>query len=218
MRILLSYSKRHFDPNKKINPQRLEYSSAGTIAQGLYKSLQKIGKVDYIDFNEQLTKREVQYDLFVGIVNNFSKIVNFYHPKKTILIAVNMNPRERNKRLLSYIKRNKLGKSSIAKWDIQPAKTHLKSIKEADIIFCFGNSFTYNSYVNCGTNQNKIKMFNYGSKLTPPAIKQCKRITNQKKRRFLYLASEIGLRKGFDLIQDIFIRNKYILNKIEPFS
>lgn len=202
MRILLSYSRLHFDPNK--NPESHKYwgSSASILARTLFKILKKIGKVTYIDTSEYKKVKGIEFDLFVGIANNFYKILKSAKIKKSVYFAVNMHPRERNGILLKYLVKERLSLKALAGWDLLNFIEGEKGIKAADYILCLGNNIAYNSYIKHGVPKSKIKMLNYGMETVP--VGKLKNSTNKKARKYVYVTSEIGLRKGFDIVYSLF--------------
>lgn len=210
MKILLSYSRLHFDPNK--NPKNHKYwsSSASILARSLYKILSKIGQVTYIDSSEYEKVKGMEFDLFVGIINNFYKIWRAAKIKKSIYFAVNMHPRERNSILLKFLIKERLSPGVLAGWDLLNFIEGEKGINAADFILCIGNNTSYYSYIKHGVPRNKIKTFNYGIDSIWSGKSQS--ILPKQEKRFVYVASEIGLRKGFDIIYSLFT-NPLILEK-----
>ena len=206
MKILLSYSKFHFDPRArdKNNKLPLSGSSARVLASSLYKTLKDIGEVTYIDPLEWEDIKGNSYDLFVGQVQNFSKILKSISTEKSILFAVNTHPEFRNSAILDFINKNNLIERSLAPNELVDPIEQKESILLADHILCVGNINTYNSYISNGVPHNKIKMLNYstGKSAAEPSISKNKPV------RLLYSASEIGLRKGFDILTDMAIKYK----------
>jgi glycosyltransferase involved in cell wall biosynthesis/SAM-dependent methyltransferase len=197
MRILLSYSRPHFDPNPGAE-QEFGGSSTHTLARALYELLSEHGEVTYIDSSEYAEVSGGTYDLFVGQIRNFHKIVASCSIGKSVLFAVNMHPVVRNGLLLRAVQAAKLPTDALATWDLVDEAEGSKSIEAADCILAVGTVALYNSYIEQGVRKNKIKVLNYG--LGPSAATVAKRPSPP---RFLYAASEIGLRKGFELVADM---------------
>src|SRR3990167_2951390 len=198
MKILLCYSKDHFDPS--LSPSRTASwgGSANILAREFFTTLSKFGDVTYSDGFDYKKHAGEKYDLFVGPDRNFHKILEVCEVKMSILIAVNMHPYERN-RILKDFANNELGhREAITSGDIVDEEDSCKSISKADYIFCVGNNTTYNSYIKNGVPRNKIKTFNYHLLDNTPYIQK-----PHKKARFLYSASRIGLRKGFDIVESV---------------
>ncbi len=201
MKILLSYSYYHFDPDKSLSEQPVRNTSAGILARAFYEVLTELGEVTYTDgyrYKEHIGK---EFDLFVGIASHFHDILNACIVEKSIYVAVNMHPVERNSILRQFINENNLPEGAISEKDIVDPAPYLEAIERADFILCAGNVATLNSYTKHGVPIGKIKIFNYGAALTAP-----KTIRSHKTKRFLYLASEIGLRKGFDVLSSAMIQ------------
>jgi len=206
MKILLSYSKFHFDPRTKDKNKKLPLtgSSARVLASSLYKILKEIGEVTYIDPLEWEDVKGSTYDLFIGQIQNFGIISDNISAERSVLFAVNSHPDFRNTALLDFIKENSLSEGSLAPNELVDSEEQKKSISLADCILCVGNMDIYNSYIDGGVLPNKIKMFNYstGKSTDNPNNNTDGPI------RLLYSASEIGLRKGFDILSDMAIKHK----------
>ncbi|MBI4991156.1 hypothetical protein HZB96_03635, partial [Candidatus Gottesmanbacteria bacterium] len=84
MKILLSYSRLHFDPLKDPKEHKHWGSSASILARTLFDILTKIGNVTYIDSSEYEKVKGKKFDLFVGITNNFYKVWQSAKIKKSI--------------------------------------------------------------------------------------------------------------------------------------
>ncbi len=218
MKILLAYSKAHFDPSKKKSEHKYWDSSANIISRNLYESLSKLGDVTYIDCwhreeIESVTNQE--FDVFIGIIDKFADIVSKITAKKKILWAVNSHPTYRNNQLKTFMEREHLGQASLNDWDIVD-DSFLESVNLADYIIGVGDNVTYNTYISEGVDKKKIKMVNYG-------VGETAKISNAKSNRFLYLSSDIGLRKGFDIITAIFshpavLEKNFHLDIVGPIS
>ncbi len=207
MRILLSYSRLHFDPDKSPKEHKHWGSSASILARTLFEILSKVGQVTYIDSSEYKNIKDKHFDLFIGIINNFHKILQSAKLKKSILFAVNMHPRERNRLLLQFLLKERLNPQALSGWDLLNFIEVEKGINAADFILCMGNNIAYNSYIKHGVPKNKIKILNYGLPVMPNSFRHTKRIqkiVQDDIKRFIYVTSEIGLRKGFDIIYSLF--------------
>lgn len=199
MKILLSYSKLHFDPDKPALEHKYWGSSASILARTLYKILSGLGEVTYLDASQAGEVKGKKYDLFVGIQHNFQQFTKYCRIGKSILFAVNMHPWERNWLFLKFLVKEKLSFKSLAGWDLQSFWSSKKNVAAADYIICLGNIKTYNSFLKHGIKKGRIKVFNYGLE------KEAKiNVQTVKKHSYLYAVSEIGLRKGFDIIFSLF--------------
>ncbi|KKS98622.1 MAG: type 11 methyltransferase [Candidatus Gottesmanbacteria bacterium GW2011_GWA2_43_14] len=208
MKILLSYSKFHFDPSKNPTSQKYWHSSAGILARNLYRILSEIGKITYIDGNEIDSVRGKEFDLFVGTHYKFNEILRVCKINKSILFAVNMHPAERNRILLSFLLKESLNLKALAGWDLMNFLSIDQSINSADYIICAGNIRTYNTYIKRGIPKQKIKMINYGAEYISQIINKKKSVPE-----FIYLTSEIGLRKGFDIVYSLFTQPQILDRK-----
>jgi len=203
MKILLSYSRYFFDPAKEPKEHKHWGYSASILARTLYRLLSEIGDVTYVDGDNFQSVSGREFDLFVGIASHFSDILDVCKVKKSIFWAVNMHPYERNRLIIDFYKRLNLPKEALVGSDLVDAKGISASLQRADYILGVGNVETYNSYIRQGIPKNKIKILNYGvGKLPKTAVGGSIPPT----RRFLYASSDIGLRKGFDLVYDLFVR------------
>lgn len=198
MKILLAYSKLHFDPTRPPERHKFWGSSASILARSLYEELSLLGDVTYIDAwkYDDIDLKGQSFDLFVGIISNFETIIKkCENVSKSVLWAVNMHPNERNELLRTFVDNERIPKEAIAEDDFQSSESLLGSIDVADFILCVGNTSVYNSYVKNGVPVTKIKMLTYG---VGPTGKIPARIG--KARTFTYVSSSIGLRKGFDIV------------------
>lgn len=198
MKILLCYSKDHFDPSIPRDKNPNWGGSANILARELYAALGKFGDVTYSDGFDYEKHAGEKYDLFVGPDRNFCKIIEVCDIKKSILIAVNMHPKERNRILTRFAEEELHDRGAIADGDLVDEEMACLAIEKADFIFCVGNNTTYNSYIKNDVPRYKIKTFNYGLLDRLPTTQKPKN-----KTRLLYSASRIGLRKGFDIVESI---------------
>lgn len=229
MKILLSYNIDTFDPNKKLSEQKNQNSSGTILACCLYTQLSKFGEVTYTD-SKHLNEVKGQYfDVVVAIANGLKKVLKSVKYGKFVFFGVNMFPKARNQILKSFVKQNKLDKSCFCKDDI--VKTYLgKYIKKADEIWCVGNEKIKQSFVDFGIPAEKVFMLNYG--LNQKTDINLTARSGMKK--FVYVATTLALRKGFDLVVDAFERlyaqrqdfqlvlvgnlgNQFYLNKFKSF-
>jgi len=206
MEILLSYCKTHFDPDKRPEEHPFWDSSAAIIARGLYNVLGHYGNVTYIEPNELAKIQGKHYDLFVGRALNFNRIVQCAHITKSIYIAVNMHYTERNKMIQEFVSLGKLPIDAISGLDFVNPTDQIESLTVADQIICIGNNKTMNTYLKNGVDKGKIHALNYdvGDVSLASTVKD----ETDHTWRYLYVASEIGLRKGFDILYDIFTNKR----------
>lgn len=199
MNILLSYSKAHFDPTKPPELQKHWNSSASILARSLYSILGEIGTVTYVDRNTYKSITGLSFDLFIGITEHFSDILDICTIKKSILFAVNMHPYERNTRISSFIHHAHIPNTALAGYELIKSLNPTSAIDRADYILCVGNTETYNSYIAHGVPLQKIKMINYAA----ADLKASAPLSRTAKRHIVHVGSEIGIRKGFDIVETI---------------
>jgi glycosyltransferase involved in cell wall biosynthesis len=200
VRILLSYSRRHFDPDVAPAQQPFWGSSANIIARTLHVLLGEIGEVTYIDPREVDGVRDGSYDLVVGIARGFAEVAIASGAPRRILIAVNVHPAERNRRLLDFVATEALPAAAIASHGLEDVAAVEAAIATSTHILCFGNVSTFNTYVRAGVSPSKLRVLNYATAPTSPAA----RVRSDGPVRFVHVASEVGLRKGFDVVADTF--------------
>lgn len=200
MRFLLSYSSQLFDP--ALPPERQSHwgSSANIISRTLYGLLRRRGEVTFVDAAspEEVAGRD--FDVLVGIVRNFGRILDLCNIRRSILVAVNWHPAEHNALLLDFVVRHKLPSAALHEIDILDVDELAGAIDSADSILCFGNVATFNSYIQHGVPKEKIRLVNYGSDLVVERT-LAESVREQGATQLLYSASEVGLRKGFDIVE-----------------
>ncbi|MGA3150567.1 MAG: glycosyltransferase [Candidatus Saccharimonadales bacterium] len=199
MKILLSYSKYHFDPDLPKSKQKYWDSSANILARSLYGLLNEMGELTYVDAQSgSLDELNGGYDLFIGIHFRFMDWRRASRAKKSVFLAVNMHPKVRNELIRRHCADWNIPSNALASWDLVDPKPIEASIKAADYILCVGNIATYNSYIQQGVPKNKIKVINYG--VGPVNYSAAKASV---KKRYVFVASELGVRKGFDVLCDM---------------
>ncbi|MEG2809821.1 MAG: hypothetical protein RR889_04140, partial [Akkermansia sp.] len=198
MKILLSYSKTHFDPTLSPSEHKHWGSSASIIARTLYETLSAIGDVTYIDFKDYARVAGQSYDIVVTITNNMDRLLSCVTYDKLVIMAVNMHPITRNRILMDFCKKNAItAVESLSKEIVSLAG--IEWFTKADQIFIVGNEATVNSYLENGVLPSKIKALNYAALQVQERSVSLPR-EHHEKRRFLYIATEMTLRKGFDII------------------
>jgi hypothetical protein len=190
MHIIVSYSKKHFDPNHQQSP----HTSSGIIASEIYSFCAKISglsTIQYIDpedFNS-IKKISKNIDLFIGIDVNFISISRYLRAKQSILVAVNMHPVSRRKLIKKCIKNN-VPVSALHNSDGIYALS--KSAHYADKILLIGNSLTLQSYLNIYSDSKLIITAKY---LTPKLNFNL----SKKREDILIFVGDINFRKCADI-------------------
>jgi hypothetical protein len=190
MHIIVSYSKKHFDPNHLQSP----HTSAGIIASEIYifcakiNGLSTIQYIDPEDFNS-IKKISKKVDLFIGIDVNFISISKYIRAKQSILVAVNMHPVSRRKIIKKCIK-NHVPASALHNSDGIYALS--KSANYADKILLIGNSLTLQSYLSIYSDSKLIITAKY---LTPKINFNL----SKKREDILIFVGDINFRKCSDI-------------------
>ncbi len=199
MRILLAYSVHHFDP---ACPERVSLASAAVLARALYGILSRFGEVEYVDgLNPPRRLKAEHYDLLVSILGGISTLCRRVSVDKVILFAVNMHPAERNEILERFNARYHVcGSHSLDKAIV--SLSTLDDMARADAVFLVGNGTVRDSYLRHGVPPEKVRAFNYASGL-PLREKGALGVSAQVPR-FVYVATEMCLRKGFDIMAELF--------------
>lgn len=201
MEILLSYSIRHFDPARSVDSHEFWGSSAQVLAKTLYDILVTFGTVTYVDFNDFAIVSGREFDIHIGITNNFLCFCNETKAKRRILFAVN-NHASKQRSLMHEAVHNTgcvldFGMQSVLQQQVHEMRQILSSV---DYILGVGNNYTRQSFVEQGFPSVKCKFLNYGAVRTGGLVPE----SNKDKIVFSYVVSEIGARKGFEIIRDLF--------------
>ena len=199
MRFLLSYSADHFDPDRPREQHAHRGMSANVISRTIHAELAKRGDVTFIDATEPDRVAGQTFDAFIGIQRNFGSILERCTIGRSILVGVNMHPAEHNDLLLDFVVREGLPTATLHALDLHDVDRRVRDLDAADSVLLFGNSRTLDSYLSWGIPGEKIRLINYSVDL------ETERSEDRPARewpdtRILYSASEIGLRKGFDIV------------------
>ena len=174
-------------------------TSANVISRTLYGALAGRGEVTFVDAAEPDRIAGRTFDAFIGIQRNFGTILECCDVGRSILVAVNMHPAEHNELLLDFVVRERLPATSLHALDFHDVDRRVEDLDAADSILLFGNSRTLESYTRHGIPGGKVRLASYGADLhsTPSGDRS---VRESSQTRILYCASEIGLRKGFDIV------------------
>lgn len=199
MKILLSYSKRHYNPLLLQEEHRYWGSSAQVLACALYEILSLYGDVEYVDQTEFESISGKEYELYIGIVGNYQQFSKRIKAKRRVLFAVNNHPVKQYELLHEIVGslKREVGELHISENHLANFSNILNSV---DYVMGVGNNFTMQSFLDAGFPLRKCKFFNYGiqEKILPVAKNNTGPII------FSYIVSDIGLRKGFDIIHELF--------------
>lgn len=199
MHILLAYSTRHYTPEGG-GDERLAASSAATLARTLYAELSRYGEVEYVDGVKPPKRLSRQhYDMLVGIQGSLTPLSRLARFDKVVLFAVNMHPAERNRILHAFNRQYGV----CAPKHVARNSVHLRQvsdIEKADVVMLVGNATIARSFLTQGTPLHSLRRFNYTSALPLRAVAD---LAPGRTPRVLYVATEMCLRKGFDVLADI---------------
>src|SRR4030042_1798533 len=177
MKILLSHSRRHYNPEKN----KIIYHSAGIEARSLYQVLQEFGEVRFIDSSENIEGGE--YDLVISLPRNFKALMRFNKIKKSI---VYLNLPESN--YLKTALREEAKRLNCRVSDCYAPTGHLT----ANHYLILGGGFNRTYYLRCGISPEIMTNIYYGMDRLP-----FKKRDKNKRPIFLHIATTLGLRKGF---------------------
>ena len=176
MKILLSYSKKHFFPENE-----RKWHSTSILSAALWDVCKTMGEVDYIDWTDEIKGKE--YDVLVTLPrhlkwlkenNKFGKIFCFPAIAES-----------------GFTKRTLLAESQ--RLGCKLSDCFCPDMRGADIYLIIGNDFVKQQYLNAGYKDEQIYMLDYGT----PHLKHHKKTKEVNKTVFLHPATALGLRKGF---------------------
>lgn len=200
MHILLAYSTRHFNPER---PGEAGNGSAAILAGTLYRLLSRFGSVEYVDgLNPPQKLGRAHYDLLVSILGGIAPLCRLARFDTVCLFAVNMHPAERNRILDDFNAAYRVCDSHTLDKSIVSLAA-LDDVDRADAIFLVGNRATLQSFVAHGVEPRRLRCFNYASALPPCASLAADRPEGN---HFVYAATEMCMRKGFDIVAELFTR------------
>lgn len=201
MKILLSYSKPHFDPALPQEKHKYWGHSAQILAKTLFETFSSYGEVTYADQTEYELYTGKEFDFYIGIIGTFEEFASRVKAKTKILFTVNTHPKKQfmlmQEAFPGKSKDEILASSHISK---KVLLTSQQLLQEIDFILGVGNNFTLQSFLDSGVPFHKCKLLNYGleTAVEPACSGQEQSIV------FSYIASDIGPRKGFDSIVNVF--------------
>ncbi len=205
-KILLIYSKNHFNPDDDNPQKKLSANSAANLARNIYNILvNKDNEVTYVDQSEY-DKNHGQFDMIMGIVcKNFQKYSSDNPEAEKVLFLVNSHPLYRLKALL---KESKYHKKPIPLGEYVSPLTFLKASKVSDKLIMIGNEFVRNTYVEYGLDKSQIKLINSG--VNAETLIPKREFYSKDTTKIIFVASDIGIRKGFFRVMEVWEE----LNKI----
>ena len=205
MKVLFSYDSVKFNPNNQQEKDILRQISSNATTRLWHRVLSEIGDSICIDSQEYEKVRGQYFDVFVGVSDNFLNIISITQIKTSFYLSFNLHPAERNYIIRKFITEENLGEEFLCLNNCDRIREELSAIQVADYILCQGNIYTVNSYLKYGVPLNKIKPVNYGFVDQP---KLALSTSPNSKRKYVYIASEIGLTEGFDILFDLLISSE----------
>jgi len=222
-RVLIIYSKRHFDPSDDSNDKTFSKSSAANIARNIYYAFSEKKETYYIDKDDE-TATIPKVDLIIGILGkNFVRSAKLNPSAKKILFLVNSHPLFRLKALINESK--KLGKIFPHSEYISPIE-FTKAQFYTDKMILIGNKKVRQTYIERGVEERDIYLINSGVNLeTLTPISGAK---DSDKIRIIYPGSHLAIRKGVFRVMEIWAKlmetidensvELFILGKSDVFS
>jgi len=186
MRIVVAYSKRHF------NPETGEKSgSAGEIASRTWSAARNLATSDlvYIDSNLPATWPALdQIDLLITRDVYVPALKFYYKPKQIIVVEVNQATNARVNRMKAV--------QFLAKREIGSFKNFGNFISKKCAYLIIGNELTQETFREIGVDVRKIRQVSYG-------IGRISEIQeyHMSRKTILFHIGEISYRKGIDYVQ-----------------
>lgn len=191
-KVLIIYSKYHFDPENDSPTRPFAHGSAGNIARNIYSTLKRDGvEVIYRDQHEPLINI-TDADMVLGILSNsFYNYCRLNIHAQKILFLVNSHPLFRIKELL---KEAFVNGTRIPRHEYVSPFLPLRCFKIADKLILIGNDFVKNTFASYGTFGKEISLVQSGvnADLLVPNFA----LLPHEKIRILFCATSLGLRKG----------------------
>jgi hypothetical protein len=205
-KVVLSYSKTHFNPSTKEIP----VGGAGHIAQTFYKELQnsfRTNDIIYVDYREHSKLKGLKnVQLLIGISENIQRISKIIKPDRTILLAVNKPWIQR---------RNIIGNARAASFPIEMLspqdgiRSNSHELRVSDQVISLGNFGNYQEY---------SQLMGSSELVFPINFNHCRNFQRQQtvQKTVLVFSGEISFRKGIDIIESLlpFITRKGMCLKI----
>jgi GT2 family glycosyltransferase len=201
LNVVLSYSSRHFNPNKG-----WVKGSAGEIASLCYEAARELvgsHEIIYIDSDmpETWPKNLGRIDTLITRDSNVALQISHFRPTRVLLIAVNQHIKTRNT-LFQQSKKVGLPNEAL---DITDGVFEVASgAKLADKIIVVGDGSTRNTYINNGVSSKDIFPLVYSQK----SIKFNYRATEDANIILVHMGS-LGFRKGLDKILTYLASNEF---------
>lgn len=205
-KVVLSYSKTHFDPSTREKP----IGGAGHIAQTFYREMHKsfqtndIIYVDYKEHSKLIGLKNVE--LLIGISENIQNISKIIKPDRTILLAVN-KPWIQRRGILRDARAVSFPIKMLSPQDGIRSNSH--ELRVSDQVISLGNFGNYQEY---------SQLMGSSELVFPINFNHCKNIERKQtiQKTVLVFSGEISFRKGIDVIEALlpFVMRKGMRLKI----
>lgn len=190
-KVVIIYSKRHYDPADISKDRPNSLSSTATLAQHIYQQF-KNAEVIYVDQREK-TLPVYDADVIFGIPSkNFLTYCSQNPKAEKIVFLVNAHPLFRIQVMHAEAL---LRKKNIPFQEYAYIFTILTSLYQATKMLHNGNEFVSNTFRHYGTFGKKINRINNGIDTT--VFYPDENMLPKEKIRILFTATELGIRKGF---------------------
>lgn len=212
-KVIIIYSKNHFNPTEDSARRLLAFNSAANLARNIYTSLNQNGaEVIYRDQKESLVETE-NVDMIFGILSaSFEKYCRKYPDAKKVLFLVNSHPLFRLKTLSKEAQRNnvRLPRSEY----ISPFGP-LRCLRAANNLLLIGNETVRHTFIDFGCFGKEIGLINSGVN-TDILVPDSSKLPTDK-IRLLFCATDLGIRKGLFRLMSLWKKIAAIpeLKKIE---
>jgi hypothetical protein len=196
-KIVLSYSKSHFDPNA---PGKK--GGAGFLAQSIYRiinSKYNNSVVEYYDHteHESLKSSHDYCDIFIGISNNIHVFIKKLNPRQSVLFAVNYSAISRH-RIKSKAKDLRFDKKLLT-WE-DGIHSNLNELNGVTAVATLGNFSNFLSYVGSGVSPSRVFPVSC-------SLGHSYQVKNQSRKNFgddiLYFPGGVSFRKGVAYLRPI---------------
>ena len=198
-RIVIAYSKNHFDPEK---PRGLLGDSGATLlAKAVFETVRELypeSTITYLDHSEwNGLPKNARADLFFGISSNFSKFVEILKPQESVLIAVNRASRYR--RIILTQKRIFAPREPIVLQGHDGIDADGSDLESANKILQLGgwSNFYANALAGVPLSSQSIISFK------KDAVPRVEEPTFGQGRHILFLAGSVVFRKGIHVIPEL---------------
>ena len=192
-KIVLSYSRYHFDPKTS----KSVYGT-GYISSHLWRYLHDVyprHEIIYCDYNESKSVTGMKnVELFIGLSQNFNKFERFLKPDVSTLWSVNKSAVYRQ-RIRNSATRNNISRSMLVSED--GIFANISETLRADYVVTLGGWSNYKSFVDLGRPSNSVYALGIGFLNDSPAKKY------QAGKNILMFVGTLSFRKGIHLIEPL---------------